>query len=252
MSRRAIVAMLAAVPVALAVANTQAADLKVLAAGSVQEAFKELVPAFTRESGHKVETSFGPVGALQTRLKNGETADVIVLSAAAMEEMKKAGSLAAGSSAELGRAAAGIGVRAGAPLPDISTADALKKTLLAAPSIAYPDPAGGGTAGVYVVNLAERLGIAEDLKRKALPQQRGFEIAAAVADGKAEIGIAFISELLPNKGVAVVGAIPREIGLTVSYVAGVASTSTQGEAARTFISFLIRPAARERFVAAGL
>lgn len=252
MSRRLVLAMLVAVPVALAAACAHAADLKVLAAGSVQEAFKELVPAFTRESGHKIETSFGPVGALQTRLKNGETADVIVLSAAAMEKMKKAGSLAAGSSAELGRAAAGVAVRAGAPLPDISTADAVKKTLLAARSIAYPDPAGGGTAGVYVVNLVERLGIAEDFKRKSLPQQHGFEIAAAVADGKAEIGIAFISELLPNKGLQVVGAIPREIGLTVAYVAGLASTSAHGEPARAFISFLIRPAARERFAAAGL
>jgi molybdate transport system substrate-binding protein len=252
MNRRLALSILSLISLALAATGAGAAELKVLAAGSVQEAFKELVPAFTRESGHKVETSFGPVGALQTRLKNGEAADVIVLSAAALEEMKKAGTLAAGSSAELGRAAAGVAVRAGAPLPDITTPDAVKKALLAARSIAYPDPAGGGTAGVYVVNLAERLGITEEFKKKALPQQRGFEIAAAVADGKAEVGIAFISELLPNKGLQVVGEIPREIGLTVSYVAGVASTSARGEPARAFISFLIRPAARERFVAAGL
>jgi len=251
-NRRSALAIPAVISLALAAAGASAAELKGLAAGSVQEAFKDLVPAFTRESGHKVETSFGPVGALQTRLKNGETADVIVLSAAAMEEMKKAGALAAGSSAELGRAAAGVAVRAGAPLPDIATPDALKRALLAARSIAYPDPAAGGTAGVCVINLVERLGIAEDFKKKSLPQQRGFEIGAAVADGKAEIGIAFISELLPNKGLRMVGAIPQEIGLTVSYVAGVAAASTQGEAARAFISFLIRPASRERFEAAGL
>src|SRR5262249_54065772 len=144
-----------------------------------------------------------------------------------------------------------VAVRAGATLPNIATPDAVKKALLAARSIAYPDPTGGGTAGVYVGSLAERLGIAEDFKKKALPQQRGFEIAAVVADGKAEIGIAFISELLPNKGVQVVGAIPQEIGLTVSYVAGVASATAQDKAARDFIAFLIRPAARERFEAAG-
>jgi molybdate transport system substrate-binding protein len=124
--------------------------------------------------------------------------------------------------------------------------------LVATRSIAYPDPGSGGTVGIQFVGLIERLGIGEEVKKKASLQQRGFEIANAVADGNAEVGITFISELLPNKGVKVVGPIPLEIGLIVPYVAGIASTSTQGEAARAFIAFLTRPAARERFAAAGL
>jgi molybdate transport system substrate-binding protein len=244
----------AAIIGALVMAGTcsEAAELKVISAGSVMEAFKELVPAFTRESGHKVETSFGPVGALQTRLKNGETADVIILSGAAMEELDKTGSLVPGSRSELGRAANGVAVRVGAPVPDISTPEALKSALVAARSIAFPDPASGGTAAVHVVSLVEWFGIADAVKKKALLKQRGFEIANAVADGTAELGITFISELLPNKGVKVVGPIPPPIELVVPYVAGVASGSQQAEAARAFIAFLTRPAARERFTTAGL
>ncbi len=228
------------------------AELRVLAAGSVAAAFKILLIDFARETGNKVEVSFGPVGALQARLKKGENADVIVLSAAAMEELEKAGSLATGSRAELGRGTAGIAVRAGAPSPDIATPDKLKPTLLTARSIAYPNPAGGGTAGVWFVNLLERLGIAEAVKKKAQPLNRGFEIAGAVADGTAEIGVTFISELLPNKDVKVVGPFPESIGLVVPYVAGVSSASRQSRAARALVTYLTRPAAREMFKATGL
>ena len=124
--------------------------------------------------------------------------------------------------------------------------------MLTARSIAYPNPAGGGTAGVWFVNLLERLGIAEAVKKKAQPLNRGFEIAGAVADGTAEIGVTFISELLPNKDVKVVGPFPESIGLVVPYVAGVSSASRQSRAARSLVTYLTRPAAREIFKATGL
>ena len=226
--------------------------MHVLAAGSVAAAFKILLIDFARETGTKVEVSFGPVGALQARLKKGESPDVIVLTAAGMEELEKAGSLVAGSRAELGRGTAGIAVRAGAPAPDISTPEKVKQALMAARSIAYPNPAGGGTAGVWFVNLMERLGIAGEVRKKAQPMNRGFEIAGAVADGTAEIGVTFISELLPDKGLKVVGPFPESIGLVVPYVAGVSSASRQGRASRTLVDYLTRPAAREVFKATGL
>jgi molybdate transport system substrate-binding protein len=138
------------------------------------------------------------------------------------------------------------------PSPDIATPEAVKMMMLAARSIAYPDPAGGGTAGVYFASLMERFGIADDVKKKALLQNRGYEIAAAVADGSADIGVTFISELLSNRDLKVVGPFPASIGLVVPYIAGVLSTSKQVRAARTLIAFLTQPTSREKFKAAGL
>jgi molybdate transport system substrate-binding protein len=236
----------------LGAAQGAAADLKVLGAGPVEHTFKELVPAFTRTTGHKVEGTFDTVGVIERKLKAGEKADVIILSTAAMEEMAKAGSLVAGSSAEVGRGTSGLAVRAGATVPDISTPDALKKTLLAARSVAYVDPAVGATTGIFFARLLDRLTIADEINKKAILLRRGYEVAQAVADGSAEIGNTNLTELMPHKGVTVVGPIPEPLGLVIAYVAGVSSTSPHAEAARALIGFLTSPEARSRFKAAGL
>ncbi len=158
MRRRFALVILTAVAMAgAAPAKADEPEVRVLAAGAVAPAFKELLIDFARESNVKVEVSFGPVGVLQTRLKNGDRPDVVVLSDAAMTELESAGTIAPGTRAELGRGTAGIAVRAGAPSPDIATPEAVKATMLAARSIAYPDPAGGGTAGVYFAELMAAL-----------------------------------------------------------------------------------------------
>jgi molybdate transport system substrate-binding protein len=252
MCRRFAFSMLTAIPLALAAGHAGAADIYVVGAGAIEEPFEQLTADFSRETGHKVHAIFGPVGGMQAKLKGGEKADVIVLSTAAMDELDKAGSLVAGSRAELGRAVAGIGVRAGAPQPDISSPDALKKTLQAARTVAYTNPAAGGTAGIYMTGLLDRLGLTEEIKKKELLEKSGSAVADAVANGAAEIGISFTSELLPNKGVKVVGTMPQSIGLVVTYVAGVATASTQAEAARALVAYMTRPAARDRFKEAGL
>jgi molybdate transport system substrate-binding protein len=252
MCRRIALSILTAIPLALSAGHAGAAELNVVGAGAIEEPFEALTAEFSRASGHKVHAIFGPVGGMQAKLKGGEKADVIVLSAAAMDELDKAGSLVAGSRAELGRAMVGVAVRVGAPQPDISTPDALKKTLLAARTIAYTNPAAGGTAGVYLTGLLERLGLTEEVKKKALLQTSGSATAAAVANGAAEIGITFTSELLPNKGVKVVGTMPQSIGLTVAYVAGISTGSTQADPARALITYMTRPASRDHFKEAGL
>jgi molybdate transport system substrate-binding protein len=252
MCRRIALSILTAIPLALSAGHAGAAELNVVGAGAIEEPFEALTAEFSRASGHKVHAIFGPVGGMQAKLKGGEKADVIVLSAAAMDELDKAGSLVAGSRAELGRAMVGVAVRTGAPQPDISTPDAVKKTLLAARTIAYTNPAAGGTAGVYLTGLLERLGLTEEVKKKALLQTSGSATAAAVANGAAEIGITFTSELLPNKGVKVVGTMPQSIGLTVAYVAGISTGSTQAEPARALITYMTRPASRDHFKEAGL
>jgi molybdate transport system substrate-binding protein len=252
MYRRFAFSILTAIPLALAAGHAGAADIAVVGAGAIEEPFEKLAAEFTKESSHKTHAIFGPVGGMMNKLKAGEKADVIVLSSAAMDELDKAGSLVPGSRAELGRATAGIGVRAGAPQPDISTPDALKKTLQGARTIAYTNPAAGGTAGIYMTGLLERLGLTEEVKKKALLQTSGSATAAAVANGAAEIGITFTSELLPNKGVKVIGTMPQSIGLTVAYVAAVSAASTQAEPALALIAYMTRPASRDHFKEAGL
>jgi molybdate transport system substrate-binding protein len=252
MRRRFAFFMLTAIPLALAAGQAAAADIKVIAAAAIEEPFEKLAAEFSGESGHKVPATFGPVGAMVNKLKGGEKVDVIVLSAAAMDELDKAGSLLAGSRADLGRATASVAVRAGAPQPDISTPEAFTKTLQAARTIAYTNPAAGGTSGIYLTGLLDRLGLTEEVKKKALMQNGGSAVADAVANGAAEIGITFGSELLPNKGVKIVGPIPQSIGLVVTYVAAVSSASTQAEPARALITYMTRPASHDHFKEAGL
>jgi molybdate transport system substrate-binding protein len=252
MSRRFALSLLAAIPLAFSAGHAGAAEIYVVGAGAIEEPFEALTAEFSRDTGHKVHAIFGPVGGMQAKLKGGEKADIIVLSAAAMDELDKAGSLVAGSRAELGRATVGFAVKSGATAPDISTSDAVKKTLLTARTIAYTNPAAGGTAGVYLNGLLDRLGVAEEVKKKALLQTSGSATAAAVANGAAEIGITFTSELLPNKGVKVIGTMPQSIGLTVAYVAAVATGSAQAEPARALIAYMTRPAAHDHFKEAGL
>jgi molybdate transport system substrate-binding protein len=252
MYRRLAFSMLTAIPLALSVGHAGAAELNVVGAGAIEEPFEALAAEFSKANGHKVHGIFGPVGGMQAKLKGGEKADVIVLSTAAMDDLDKSGALVPGSRAELGRAVAGVAVRAGGPAPDISTPEAFKKALQAARTVAYTNPAAGGTAGIYMAALLERFGITEEMKKKALLEKSGSAVADAVANGAAEIGISFTSELLPNKGVKVVGIIPQSIGLVVTYEAAVASASKEAEPARALIGYMTRPASRDHFKEAGL
>jgi len=236
----------------LTAASSQSAEIKVLGAGPVEHVFKDIAVAFARDTGHKVEGEFNTVGFIQDKLKKGEKADILILSDKVMEEMEKSGAIAAGSRIEIGRASAGFAVRAGASAPDISSAEAMKRTLIAARSVSYVDPAGGGSTGIHFARVLERLGIADEVNKKAIRPQRGSQVADAVADGRAEIGNTNLTELVPHKGVRVIGLLPDPYGLVIPYVAGVTAASASKEAARSFIAALTSPAAREKFKAAGL
>ena len=251
-ARRITLSILPAIAFAFASAQGNAADLKVLGAGPVEHTFKELMPAFTQATGHKAEGTFDTIGVIERKLRAGEKPDVLILTSAAINEMTKAGSLILGSNAEVGRGTSGLAVRAGASVPDISTPDALKRTLIAARSVAYVDPAVGATNGIFFARLLERLGVADEVNKKASLFRRGYEVAQAVADGHAEIGNTSLTELAPHKGLTVLGPIPEPLGLVVTYVAGISAASPNAEAARALISFLTTQEARARFKAAGL
>ena len=151
----------------VAVPGAGAADIKVLTAGAFKQVVLALVPDFEKTTGHKVTLDNDTVGALVKRIEGGEAFDVAILSPAAIDSLTKAGKIAPGAPA-LARVGVGVVVKAGAPPPDIATVDAFKQALLAAKSVAYIDPAAGGSSGIYVADLLDRLGIADAVKPKAL------------------------------------------------------------------------------------
>ncbi len=228
-----------------------AAKLKILGAGAVRFVIADVMAEFTRRAGQKVDFTFGTVGAIENRLAKGETADIIIVTAPMSKRMEQSGLIVAGSRADLGRTLTGVCVRRGAPLPDISTPEAFKETALAARAIAYTNPNAGGTSGIYLTTLFERFGIADAIAKKAILCFNGDVVVEKVAEGQADIGSTFISEIVPNKAVQVVGPLPQAIGNATAYTAGIATSAADPEGARRFIEMLTDPARRDRWAAAG-
>ena len=232
-------------------AARSAVRLKVLSAGAVKYVATDFAPRFTRDTGDQVEFTFGTIGGVRKRLENGETADIVMGTAPAIAQMEQSGVLVAGSCTDLGRTLTGLCVRADAPMPDISTPDRFKQTLLKARSIAYTNPQAGGTSGIFLVGLLERLGIAEAVGRKALLCINGDDVVDKVAAGDAEIGSTFLSEIVPMKAVKAVGPLPQPIQNATAYAAGIMTGSSNREAAGRFIAMLTAPAQREAWLSLG-
>ena len=232
-------------------AARSAVRLKVLSAGAVKYVATDFAPRFTRDTGDQVEFTFGTIGGVRKRLENGETADIVMGTAPAIAQMEHSGVLVAGSCTDLGRTLTGLCVRADAPMPDISTPDRFKQTLLKARSIAYTNPQAGGTSGIFLVGLLERLGIAEAVGRKALLCINGDDVVDKVAAGDAEIGSTFLSEIVPMKAVKAVGPLPQPIQNATAYAAGIMTGSSNREAAGRFIAMLTAPAQREAWLSLG-
>jgi molybdate transport system substrate-binding protein len=230
-----------------------AAEVRVMISGGLTAAYNALVPEFERLTGNKVITAYGPsmgttVNAIPVRLERGEPADVLIMVGYALDDLAKQGKVVADSRVALVKSPIGISVKAGAPKPDISSADAVKRALLAAKSIAYSDSA----SGVYVsTEMFAKLGIAEHMKDKArkIPATPVGEI---VAHGDAEIGLQQISELKPVTGIDIIGPLPSELQKITVFSAGIASVSKEPEAGRALIKFLASPAARDTIIKSGL
>ena len=159
----------------------------------------------------KLDLNFGTAGSLRERIKNGETADLVILSESAIAELAKLGFVVPDSIADLGRTVTGVVVREGAPEPDISTPEAFRQALLNARSVAYTDPKAGGSGGIMFSALLQKLGIADEINKKALLGKGGHDVATSIAEGRAELGTTFISEVLPVKGAKVAGPLPGEL-----------------------------------------
>jgi molybdate transport system substrate-binding protein len=227
------------------------ADLKIMSARAVKAAVTAVAQGFSSTSGCGVTFEFAPVGALEKKLDDGAQADVVILSTSAIATMTAAGHLLAGSERELGRMSIGVCVRAGAPLPDVSTPEAFSALLMRARAISLSDPAVGGTAARYLPQLFARMGIADALDAKLVRCSGGDDVAERVARGEAEIGITFISEMLAIPGVTIAGALPAIYGNDAVYCAAIHATSRLPDLARAAIAALADPAADEIWRSAG-
>jgi molybdate transport system substrate-binding protein len=229
------------------------AELNVMSSGGFTAAYRDLLPEFERATQNKVMTAYGASmggapDSIPSRLQRGEPADVVILAAPALDELIKQGKVVAGSRVDLARSIIGMAVRAGAPKPDISSVDALKRTLLQAKSIAYSASASGSYLST---ELFPRLGIADQIKGKS-KRIESERVGAVVARGDAEIGFQQVSELLPIPGIDYVGPLPPEVQQVSIFSAGVAVGAREPEAGRALIKFLASSAAAPAIRKSGL
>jgi molybdate transport system substrate-binding protein len=226
--------------------------LRILSAGAAQAVVEEIAAAYTRDTGDRVAAEFSAVGAMKARVVAGEAVDVVILTGALIDELIASGHLAPGSRADLGRVGTGVAARAGTPLPDVSSAQALRASLLAATVVVFPDPAVA-TAGKVVMQACEKLGIADPLRAKMQLFPNGYAAMRwlAASGGRNEIGITQITEIRANKGVTYVGPLPGDLQSIAVYSAGLAAGAAAPRAAREFIARLTGASARPILANAG-
>ncbi len=217
--------------------GAMAAELKVLTAGAFKPVVMALAPAFEQRTGHKLVVDNDTAGALQRRIADGEAFDVVVLTPAALEQLARAGKVAAGTSTRLARVAIGVAVKQGAVAPDIGSVPAFRQALLNARAVAYIDPAAGGSSGVYLSQLFVTMGIAPQMKAKAVLVPGGL-VAQRVVDGEADIAVHQVSEILAVPGVTLVGPIPAEIQNYTVYAGALSAAAREPAAAQAFLALL--------------
>lgn len=211
--------------------------MKLMSTLAVKGVLDELLPRFKRESGRKVEISYDPTAAMIPRIDGGERADVTILTTTGIDRLIANGVLAAGSRVDLARSSVGIAVKQGARKPDISTPDAFRRALLDARSIVY---SRAGASGIFFVKLIERLGIAREVEAKAVIVPAGFT-GETVAEGKAEIAVQQVSELMVTPGIDLVGPLPHELQEYLDFAGGVFASAPEADLARQLLSFLAAP-----------
>lgn len=240
-----------AVGAALCTTACQAAELKLLTAGAFKSTVLALLPEYEKTSGNEVTVENDTVGGLMKRIEAGESFDVVVMTPEGVDQLIGEGKVISGSRTNLARVGVGVMVKSGASKPDISTVDAFKKAVLEAKSISFIDPASGGSSGIFVEKLLERLGISDQVKPKEKLKQGGY-VADYVESGQAELGIHQISEILPHAGVTLVGPLPKEIQNYTVYAAGIGTGTKDGDAAKALIASLAGPQAQALFKSKGM
>ncbi|HWN49427.1 MAG TPA: substrate-binding domain-containing protein [Xanthobacteraceae bacterium] len=212
-----------------------AAEIKVIASNAVREPYRELVPVFEKATGHRVTIDWGGTVDIVRRVGAGEVADIVIIPAGRIDDFVKQGLLV--GRIDLARSGVGVAVRAGAPRPDVSSAAALRNTLLAARSIVL----SSGPSSVYLPTLFQKMGIAEQIKSKIIQIGPGLPVGEAVARGEGEIGFTQISELMSVKGADYLGPLPADVQFITVFSAGLHAAAPAPDAARALIKFLTTP-----------
>ena len=228
------------------------AQVRVFVGGAATAPVREAGAEFTRQTGKSLDLVSDTTGSIEKRLRAGERADAVVITAPAVDELTQEKLLAAEDRVDLARGLIGIAVKKGARAPDLSSAETVKAALLAAKSVSYVDPKAGGTSGAFFEKQMAAMGIAEVMKAKTVYRGQGSEVAAAVANGEAELGVTFTSELAPNPGVAVAGVLPAPLQLPTVYTAAVVSSTKDRPGAQALVRVLGGPAGQAAFRKAGL
>jgi molybdate transport system substrate-binding protein len=217
-------------------------ELHVTAAGAYEHVLVELIPVFEQTSGLAIRLAVANAAGVIKRLESREAVDVVLTSAAGVDQLIAGGLADPASRREIGRMRLGLAVAPGLPQPDLGTAESLRAVLSAAPRVAYIDPKGGGTSGPFIAKLFERLGLADQMARSGVLAKTGKDVVRAVASGAATCGLTQASELIGAKGVEFAGYVPAELQVVSVYAGAVAAQSGAPDRAMEFIRFLTSPA----------
>jgi molybdate transport system substrate-binding protein len=232
----------------LPAAAAKAAELRVIAGGSITSLMKELGPQFEQASGHKLSIHFDSTPNIITRINSGTPFDLAIVPVDVFKDATAKAHFASGPTVDIARVGYGLAVRAGVEKPDVSTPDTLKKTLLDAASIAFVP---SSAAGAYVIKVFERLGIADEMKAKTRAQAGPPQIAPAIADGEAELGV-FLTNVLIAPGVQLAGPFPAELQQELVFTAAIATDTSEADAAKALIDYLRTPGAQAAIKASGM
>ena len=254
--RRAVAIAAVALLAAMFAGNSAgAAEIRILASGSLKAALSQLLTDFEKSSGKTATVEYGPAGAIFGRIGKGDAADVVILSRSQLQKLEGEGKVVQGSLVDVAQISLGVAIRKGAPNPDIGTVEAFKRTLLAARSIGYRDPITGSTSGIYTASLLERLGLAQELKPKlVLDRSEGDvpeNVFLGVAKGEVELQIGQITEIIIAPGVDLAGPLPQEIQNTTLMVAEIVAASKVPDDAKALIGFISSPSAAAVLKASG-
>jgi len=243
-----IVASLALVP---AITPAAAGEIVVFCPGAVQSVVRPMAKTYEEKTGNTVKFEFGTAGAIARKVADGATGDVVLATDKGLAALAKDGKVDGGSIKDLGSMGVGVAVKAGAPKPDIHDVDAFKKSMLAAKSVMFADPAKSGQSGIHVAKVFAELGLNKVLGEKIQLRDRGPDGLKEVAAGGIEIGLGQISEILANKDVVLVGPLPPAIQGAVTFSGAIHSQAKDKAAARALIELLTSPEAKEKFKAVG-
>jgi molybdate transport system substrate-binding protein len=231
----------------------RAAELHALITTAMKDAIDELTPSFERDSGNTLHVGYGPSGGVARRFLGGEPADVIVVGSDSLDDLIRQGKVLSGATA-IARTGIGICVKKGAPHPDVATPEALKRALLAAKTVGYTAPAGGGVTAAPILRVFERLGISEQVAAKTRLAAGGpnGRVSVLVSSGEAEIALQQVSELMTNPDVDVIGMLPGELQQITTYSGGITADAKEPGAGRALLGFLASPAATAVYKTKGL